>query len=83
MNDQHGAIRKAEGNNSQEPNGDVGLLRLADNNLAVTLAGLEYMEKELGDEYRPCPLIRTIFRAGFLGHKSRSGFYMYDDDQPP
>lgn len=55
-----------------------GPLRLADINLEVNLAGLEYMQKELGDEYRPCPEIKRRVNAGLTGRKSGKGFYNYE-----
>ena len=55
-----------------------GPMRLADINLEVNLAGLEYMQKELGDEYRPCPEIKRRVHAGLVGRKSGKGFYNYE-----
>jgi 3-hydroxybutyryl-CoA dehydrogenase len=59
-------------------NHPMGPLQLADFNLSITLAGLEYLHKELGDEYRPCPEIKKRANAGLLGRKTGMGFYKYE-----
>jgi 3-hydroxybutyryl-CoA dehydrogenase len=58
----------------------MGPLTLADFiGLDVCLAILEVMHTELGDsKYRPCPLLRKMVQAGFLGRKTGRGFYVYD-----
>jgi 3-hydroxybutyryl-CoA dehydrogenase len=57
----------------------MGPLALADFiGLDVCLAILEVMHQGLGDpKYRPCPLLRRMVAAGFLGRKSGRGFYSY------
>ncbi|MBI5267715.1 MAG: 3-hydroxybutyryl-CoA dehydrogenase [candidate division Zixibacteria bacterium] len=58
----------------------MGPLTLADLiGLDVCLAILEVMHEQLGDpKYRPCPLLRKMVHAGYLGRKSGRGFYKYD-----
>lgn len=36
-----------------------------------------YLEKELGNNYQPSPLLRKMAREGLLGRKSGKGFYEY------
>jgi 3-hydroxybutyryl-CoA dehydrogenase len=57
----------------------MGPLALADLiGLDVCLAILEVMHKGLGDpKYRPCPLLRRMVAAGYLGRKTKKGFYTY------
>jgi len=57
----------------------MGPLALADFiGLDVCLAILEVLHSELGDpKYRPCPLLRRMVDAGWLGRKSGRGFYTY------
>ena len=57
----------------------MGPLTLADFiGLDVCLAILEVMHEGLGDDkYRPCPLLRRMVAAGYLGRKSGRGFYEY------
>lgn len=58
----------------------MGPLFLADFiGLDVCLAILEVMHEGLGDpKYRPCPLLKKMVQAGYLGRKSGRGFYEYD-----
>jgi 3-hydroxybutyryl-CoA dehydrogenase len=58
----------------------MGPLALADFiGLDVCLAILEVLHRGLGDDkYRPCPLLRKMVAAGYLGRKSGKGFYGYE-----
>jgi 3-hydroxybutyryl-CoA dehydrogenase len=48
--------------------------------LDVRLSILEYLQKTLGDKYRPCPLLAQYVKAGRLGRKSGRGVYEYGAD---
>ena len=60
-------------------NHPMGPLALADLiGLDTCLAILEVLHTGLGDpKYRPCPLLRTYVAAGWLGRKTKRGFYAY------
>ena len=60
-------------------NHPMGPLALADFiGLDVCLAILEVLHKGLGDDkYRPAPLLRQYVDAGWLGRKTKRGFYRY------
>jgi 3-hydroxybutyryl-CoA dehydrogenase len=60
-------------------NHPMGPLALADLiGLDTCLAILEVLHRDLGDpKYRPCPLLRKMVAAGWLGKKSGRGFYAY------
>jgi len=60
-------------------NHPMGPLALADLiGLDTCLAILDVLHDGLGDpKYRPCPLLRKYVAAGWLGRKSKRGFFAY------
>lgn len=45
----------------------------------IVLAIMEVLYKETGDsKYRPCTLLRKYVRAGYLGRKTKRGFFDYN-----
>ncbi|MCI0433386.1 MAG: 3-hydroxybutyryl-CoA dehydrogenase [Gemmatimonadetes bacterium] len=62
-------------------NHPMGPLALADLiGLDTCLAIMDVLHRELGDKYRPSPLLRKYVDAGWLGRKSGRGFYDYASD---
>lgn len=56
----------------------MGPLELADfTGLDVLMGALEYMHKEMGDKYRPSPLLKQLVAAGYYGRKTGRGVYNY------
>ncbi|WP_104202578.1 3-hydroxybutyryl-CoA dehydrogenase [Billgrantia saliphila] len=57
----------------------MGPLALADLiGLDVCLAIMEVLQEGFGDpKYRPCPLLKRMVAAGYLGRKSGRGFHVY------
>jgi 3-hydroxybutyryl-CoA dehydrogenase len=60
----------------------VGPLALADMmGLDVVMSQMENLLKELSEhKYNPCPLLRKMVRAGYLGVKTGQGFFKYDKE---
>jgi 3-hydroxybutyryl-CoA dehydrogenase len=60
-------------------NHPMGPLELADFvGLDVVLHTMELLYEGYGDpKYRPCPLLRRMVEAGYLGRKTGQGFYDY------
>ena len=57
----------------------IGPLALADLiGLDTCLAIMEVFHRDFGDpKYRPAPLLREMVDAGYLGRKTKQGFYRY------
>jgi 3-hydroxybutyryl-CoA dehydrogenase len=61
---------------------NFGPLEFADMlGLDEVMKWMETLFRELGNiQYRPCPLLRKLVRAGHLGKKTGEGFFRYDDE---
>jgi 3-hydroxybutyryl-CoA dehydrogenase len=57
------------------PIGPLALSDLIGNDTMLRI--MEGLQRELGDKYRPAPLLRKLVRAGNLGRKSNRGVYNY------
>lgn len=62
-------------------NHPMGPLELADLiGLDTVLAIAEVLHRDIGDDkYRPASILRNLVAAGWLGKKTKRGFYVYDD----
>lgn len=59
-------------------NHPMGPLELADLiGLDQLLKGMEYLHRELGEKYRPSPLLKQLVAAGRFGRKTGRGVYTY------
>jgi 3-hydroxybutyryl-CoA dehydrogenase len=60
---------------------NIGPLALADMmGLDEVMKWMENLLNELSDhKYNPCPLLRKLVRAGYLGKKTGQGFFKYDE----
>jgi len=59
-------------------NHPMGPLELSDLiGLDSLLSGLEYMHREMGERYRPSPLLKQLVAAGYYGRKTGRGVYNY------
>lgn len=57
------------------PMGPLELIDLAGADILLNV--MEIMTREMGDKYRPAPLLRQMVRAGHLGRKTGRGFCDY------
>jgi 3-hydroxybutyryl-CoA dehydrogenase len=57
------------------PMGPLELSDLVGNDIYLHIGN--YLEKTLGEKYRSSPLLKQMVDDGFLGRKSRKGFYNY------
>ncbi len=79
-----GNVRSIDTSLKLGANHPMGPLELADFiGLDTCLAIMNVLHDGLGDtKYRPCPLLTKYVEAGWLGRKSKRGFYDYRGETP-
>jgi len=79
-----GSVRSIDESMKLGANHPMGPLELADFiGLDTCLAIMNVLHDGLADtKYRPCPLLTKYVEAGWLGRKTRRGFYDYRGDVP-
>ena len=61
----------------------MGPLEYADRvGLDKVIGWMEHLWREMGDlKYRPCPRLRQLVRAGYLGRKTGRGFFLWENGE--
>jgi 3-hydroxybutyryl-CoA dehydrogenase len=79
-----GSVRSIDTSMKLGANHPMGPLELADFiGLDTCLAIMNVLHDGLADtKYRPCPLLVKYVEAGWLGRKTKRGFYDYRGDEP-
>jgi 3-hydroxybutyryl-CoA dehydrogenase len=79
-----GNVRSIDESMKLGANHPMGPLELADFiGLDTCLAIMNVLHEGLADtKYRPCPLLTKYVEAGWLGRKTKRGFYDYRGDKP-
>ncbi|MFO7805369.1 MAG: 3-hydroxybutyryl-CoA dehydrogenase [Paracoccaceae bacterium] len=79
-----GSVKSIDTSLKLGANHPMGPLELADFiGLDTCLAIMNVLHDGLADtKYRPCPLLTKYVEAGWLGRKTKRGFYDYSQDEP-
>jgi len=79
-----GSVKSIDQSLKLGANHPMGPLELADFiGLDTCLAIMNVLHEGLADtKYRPCPLLTKYVEAGWLGRKTKRGFYDYRGDEP-